>query len=92
MGVWGIEFAGEEVAEALSLEEWDKQSASEISIKLILVFRKCCYDGNECCESLYLYAAASFLTRCALWDRYQNVACDLSQLSGDLKFLKKENL
>ena len=48
MGVCGIEFAGEEVTDALSLEEIDKQSASEISIllKLIFVLRKERFDGK----------------------------------------------
>ena len=48
MGVCGIEFAGEEVTDALSLEEIDKQSASEISIllKLIFVLRKGSFDGK----------------------------------------------
>jgi hypothetical protein len=69
MGVCGIEFAGEEVTDALSLEESDKQSASEISIllKLIFVLRNCRFD-EKCgwLGGLYLPAAASFLTRCAL--------------------------
>jgi hypothetical protein len=69
MGVCGIEFAGEEVTDALSLEESDKQSASEISIllKLIFVLRNCRFD-EKCgwLGGLYLLAAASFNPLCIM--------------------------